>query len=241
MKRLIFAVFLLITPLAVSYAGTPTFKTGTNPLVDGVYNSTMVVITGRQPVFSWEYATYVGSFTIAVNDDTGAAVWNYIGSTTTVETINYIMRVPYNKDGAATALAAGKTYAWTVTIYDVADTSATSSFSTVSSAVTLPDTKLDLAIDWNNPFDPSKNQTTKFVFSSKNRDRKVQVRVFTLSGALVQYWGEQTILKDAWYTITWDGKNLDGDVVARGIYLVSLLDVGEGTGVTRKVAVVKDK
>ncbi|MBN1823891.1 MAG: hypothetical protein JW803_06205 [Endomicrobiales bacterium] len=222
------------------------FASGALPLVDGVYNSTSVVITSRQPVFSWEYSGAVSSFTIIVSADnvfsSGGELWNYVGGTTTANTINFITRVPYDDDGTATALSLATKYYWQVMMYHGSSSAGQNSeFTTESSAASLPGSKLDIAVDWNNPFDPVKNQMTKFRFTAKDRDRKVQVKVYSVSGELVREWGEMTALQDAWYTIIWDGKNSDGETVAAGIYLVNLVDVGEKIGVTKRVAVIKSK
>lgn len=238
---LLFSI-LFVSPLW----GEAKFRPGTLPLVDGVYNSTQTVVTGRQPVFSWEIGDAVSTFTVTVSADNlfSAVTWDYTASTTSLNTINFITRVPYNADGSATALDAGKTYFWRVTIHNVDSvgtvTSATAAgqFFTVASAVTLGGGSFDLAVDWNNPFDPA-TQYTVFRFAAKDRDRRVKLQVFTLSGALVRDWPEQTVLKSAWYSQPWDGKNNDGETVARGVYLVNLKDVGESKGVTRRVAVIK--
>lgn len=241
-KLIIFSMLSLMT----APAAAAIFATGTNPLVDGVYNSTSVIVTGRDPVFSWEFTGTVSSFNVKVSLPPASSptiLWDYTGSTSTANTLNFITRVPYNKDGSAAALAAGLSYIWQVTLYESGTpvTSAVLQFDAVSSVALLPNAGLSLDIDWNNPFNPAKGQVTKFVYGCKDRDRKVQVRVFSLSGVLVRSWNEQTMLKDAWYTMEWDGKNNDGDVVGRGIYLVNLMDVGDGKGVTKKVAVIKDK
>jgi len=241
-NAIVFLALLFIVPRAWAEAR---FKTGTLPLVDGVYNSTQAVITGRNPVFSWEYASAISSFTVIVSSDPitfqpAGELWNYAGSTTTVNSINLITRIPYNTDGAAATLAAGTVYHWQVTIYD-AGTSASSAgeFTAVAAAVAMPAEKFDLAVDWNNPFNPADGQYTVFRYTVKDRDRRVKLRVFTISGELVREWPEATALKDAWYTQTWDGKNHMGETVARGMYLVNLMDAGDNTGVTRRVAVVK--
>ncbi|MHB9155732.1 MAG: flagellar hook assembly protein FlgD [Endomicrobiales bacterium] len=244
MKRTLLA-FLLTASLAVVVRAAPQFKSGTQPLVDGVYNSTQVVITSRSPVFSWEFASLVSSFTVTVSSDevfsSSGELWNYAGTTTTANTINYITRIKYDLDGNAALLGTGDTCHWQVTLFEAGESvSAQAQFSTVSSAVTLPGDKLDLAVDWNNPFDPSRAQVTRFRFSAKDRDRRVQLRIFTLSGELVRDWPEQTALQNAWYAETWDGKNDRGETVARGIYFVNLKDVGETVSVTRRVAVVKE-
>ncbi|GEM_PF-2784942 len=108
-----------------------------------------------------------------------------------------------------------------------------------SGTVVLSGDTLALAVDLNNPFDPTINQLTRFVFTSKGKDRTVQLRVFTVSGELVQEWPEQTASQDVVYTQDWDGKNFAGDIVARGMYLVNLKDSAEPRGVTRRLAVIK--
>lgn len=242
MKKRILAVIALSFIAAQSLWAAAAFESGTLPLVDGVYNSTQAVSTAaRQPIFSWEFASGISSFTVTVSTDSvflaAGEMWNYAGSTTSANTINNITRLAYN--GAA--LSVNNVYYWQVTIYEEATSaSAAGQFSVTSAAVGLPEAKFDLAVEWNNPFNPAQNQITKFRFTAKDRDRKMKLRLFTLSGELVLEWPEQTVLKDAWYTEVWDGKNSNNETVARGIYLVNLMDVGDKTGLTRKVAVVND-
>ncbi len=241
-----FLVFTAVLLCSKAWAW-PVFKPGSLPLVDGVYNSTQAVVNGHQPLFSWEYACVVASFTITVSDDDifspAGELWNYHGSTSMANSINFITRVPYNVDGSASlpVLAGSTVYYWQVALYDDHASSAALSgqFTTVASEASLPGEKIDLAVDWNNPFDPSRGQCTKFRFTSKDHDRRMRVRVYTLSGELVREWPEQVVLTNAWYTETWDGKNANGEIVARGLYLVNLIDTGEGKGITRRVAVVK--
>jgi len=155
--------------------------------------------------------------------------------------------VKYNEDGTATALNAnGVVYYWQVTLYDengapVSAPIPAGQFTTTASATTLTGSKFDLEIDWNNPFDPGLGQVTKFRFMANDRDRLVRLRVFTITGELVREWPEQTILQGAQYVREWDGGNLDGKIVARGLYLVNLMDVGDKKGITRRVAVIKSK
>jgi hypothetical protein len=242
MKLKSFLYILLFAAGAGPATAEVRFASGTLPLVDGIYNSTQAVITGRQPVFSWEFLGTVSSFTVVVSSDAvfdaSGEQWQYVGSTSSANTINYITRVAY---AGADALQADTRYFWQVALHDGAGASvtATGEFTTVTSAVTLPEQKFDLAVDWNNPFNPVTGQVTRFRFAAKDRDRAVKLRVFTLTGELVCDWPEQTALKNAWYTETWDGRNSDGAIVARGIYLVNLADTGDNKGVTRKVLVVK--
>ena len=227
---------------AISSLFAATIVSGT-ACVDGVVNSTQVVITSRQPMFSWEYTGSVSSFTIVVCTDPGlsSVAWSCASSTDSINTINNITRVQYGQyTAAASALSANKVYYWQVTIYDngASASSGIGYFATTASAATPSSSKYDLVIDWNNPFNPSKNQVTKFRFSAQDRDRKLKLRIFTLSGEFVAEWPEQTALQGAVYTQEWNGKNSNNETVARGIYLVNLMDVGDKTGVTRKVAVI---
>ena len=235
------AITTLLVFISVSNVfAAAAFKSGTRPLVDGVYNSTQAVVTSsRQPLFSWEFASNISSFTITVSTDSlftdSGEMWNHVGTTATANTINLITRVAY----AGTALSANTVYYWQVTIYDAGTTDSDGGqFTVTTAAVGLPEAKYDLAIEWNNPFNPSNNEITRFRYTAKDRDRKMKLRVFTLSGELILDWPEQTVLKDAWYTETWNGKNSNNETVARGIYLVNLMDVGDKVGITRKVAVI---
>jgi len=239
-KQIVTALFtaLLTVPSLFAAAIVPG-----SACVDGVVNSTQAVITSHQPLFSWEYTGSVSSFTVIVSVDPqfASSVWNYSASTSTINTLNNITRAPY---GSATQLNANSVYYWQVTIYDSvtgAPASYSGSFTTTASATTLTGSKFDLEIDWNNPFNPSNNEITKFRFTSKDVDRKMQVRVFTLSGMLVREWPEQVVLQNAYYTQDWDGRNSNNEIVARGIYLVNLMNVGDNTSVTRKVAVINGK
>ena len=243
MKKL--SLFIFLSACFYSFSYSANFKSGTNILVDGVYNSTQAVISGRQPVISWEYTSIVSSFTIVVSTDnttfnaTGEK-WSYVGSTTTSNTINSITRISYDSNGAGSGLTAGEVYCVKVALFeDGTEVSKKAQFTAVSSVVEFTGTTFDLMVDWNNPFNPADGKYTVFRFTAKDRDRKLKLRVFTLSGELVQEWPEVTVLKDAWQTQMWDGRNFDNQIVARGVYFVNLMDVGDKTGITRRVAVIK--
>lgn len=239
MKSMLF-VFLIVGSL-VATATAADFQPGTTPLVDGVAASTQVVVANHQPLFSWQFSGSISSFTITVSTDAAFAdvgeLWDFIGTTSTANTLNYITRVAY----AGTALDIGTKYYWQVALYDGVSSAVSPAleFSTIAGSAELGAGNLALAVDGNNPFDPSSGQKTRFVFASHGRDRLVQVRVFTLSGALVRAWPELSVLRDAWYTQEWDGTNAEGEPVARGMYLVNLKSSGESRGVMRRVAVIK--
>lgn len=116
---------------------------------------------------------------------------------------------------------------------------ASGAFTRRAYAVSAED-KMTLAVIFNNPFNPSRGQTTTFRFSAKDADRMLRVRVYTAGGTLVWEFPEQYAVKDTSYYVSWNGKNQDGETVARGIYLVNLQESGNFTrGMVRKVAVVR--
>jgi hypothetical protein len=241
MKKYIIIIALIFAVCPVS---SPAADFTGNILVDGFLNPGEVPVTNHNPLFSWEYTGMVSSFTLTVSLDTvflpAGEEWNFTGSTTIANTINGITRTSYNADNGAQPLLPARTYFWRVTLYENgASASRSGQFTTLESDVSMNESKLNLAVGWNNPFNPLNGQVTKFRFSSGNRDRRVKVRIFTLSGELVKEWPEQTILMDAWYSVEWDGKNRDGETVAAGIYLVNLFDPGEGKSVTKRLAVIK--
>jgi len=97
---------------------------------------------------------------------------------------------------------------------------------------------LDLQITKNNPFKPSAGQTVEFKFKSLDTDRTLNLRVYTLSGELVKEWPAEVVSKGTDKVITWNGKNSDGRIVTRGVYLVNLSDTNDNKNITKKVFVV---
>ena len=265
MKKVTITVCLL-TLFAVSLIAGP-FRYGSTPLVDGKSNPDQVVISNRNPVITWEYIDGISSFTVTVSESPtfAPAIWSYTAtpnnsntpnlvdgvvydinppvSGSNVATSKYKMtRVAYNTDSLGAALLANKTYYVKVDIFDNGTIETTNSqFSTQASEITLGSSALELAVDWNNPFNPWIGEYTKFRFCVNDHDRRVKIRIFSISGNLVKDYTAQTLIKNAWATLTWDGRNNDGDMVARGIYIVNLIDVGDqrSKSVTKRVAVVR--
>ena len=87
----------------------------------------------------------------------------------------------------------------------------------------------------NNVINPLLGETTTIVYTLA-RSGPVTIQVFTLSGDIVDVLqrGQQTA---GTHTVTWDGKNRGGRVVARGMYFIRI--VGPGVNEHRKVLVVK--
>lgn len=87
----------------------------------------------------------------------------------------------------------------------------------------------------NNVINPLKGDQT-IVEIQNPSSGKVRVMIMTLDGNVVTYLSRGS-LAEGLHKFTWDGKNLSGNSVARGIYFVRV--IGNGFDETRKVMVVK--
>jgi flagellar hook assembly protein FlgD len=87
----------------------------------------------------------------------------------------------------------------------------------------------------NNVINPSLGEYTTIVYTL-NRSGPVTIQVFTLSGDIVDVLqrGQQSA---GTHSVSWNGKNRGGRVVARGMYFIRI--VGPGVNEHRKVLVVK--
>lgn len=72
-------------------------------------------------------------------------------------------------------------------------------------------------LNYPNPF----NNATTFYFRATRAVREARIRLFTLAGHMI--W--ETTAHDG--TTTWDGRDVDGDKVANGVYLAQIEAVGE--------------
>lgn len=258
-NKVILAVFALslIFPAFVFGAS---FKTGAYLLVDGKSNPTNVVVSNRNPVFSWEFTGGDTAFTVKVSSSANLSspLWVYSANANSQNTPNLVKylpynifpdttvpeynltRVKYNEDNAGVALIVGTTYYFEITLVESGvSASKAAQFCGISASVQTPGAGMAVAIDQNNPFNPKAGQSTTIRYSSNDADRRAKIRIFSASGDLVMEWPEKTILKDSVETQIWDGKNYDGEVVARGIYIVSLIDPRERGGVSCNVCVLK--
>lgn len=238
-------------------------------VVDGVHNNPEVVIYNRQPVFSWDYSGIISSFTIKVGTATAPAT-EYILATSTVWVIhtttsstdvsllnlgdsNFRATIEY----AGSPLQVKTKYHWALiaTSTEGVSTSVLGNFYTIVSSVTLsPTADYDLQVDWNNPFNPDEGQVTKFRYilkGTKDIKRNVRVRIYTLAGEYVTTAKHYAPLSDDpnWYdalpnreyTAEWDGKDIHGEIIPAGLYLVNLTVNGESKGVTKIVIVKRNK
>jgi len=258
-NKLILAIFALAL-IMPSYVFGASFRIGAYLLVDGKSNPSNVVVSNRNPIFSWEFTGGDTSFTIKVSSSANLStpLWAYTGNIDSQNTPNLVKNLPYdifpdasapeynltrikyNLDNTGSALVSGITYYFEVTLVESAIVKTkTAQFSTISAAVEAIGSGLSVVIDQNNPFNPQIGQTTTIRYSSNDNDRMVKLRIYSASGDLVMDWPEKTILKDTLQAQVWDGKNYDGEIVARGIYIVSLIDPRERGGVTCNVCVLK--
>jgi hypothetical protein len=86
-----------------------------------------------------------------------------------------------------------------------------------------------------NVIDPTQGQKTEILYTVP-RSGVVTAQVFALDGSLVRVLqrGRQA---SGDYSVSWDGKNAGGNVVARGVYFVRV--VGPDTDETRNILVIK--
>lgn len=206
--------------------------------VDGISANTQVVVTNRNPVFSWDFTfdtnTDQDIVEIQIGTSSGASdVWDFSST----------LLVTYKVYDGTTQLVSGTTYYWQIRITDNGSNSSgwvSSTFHTISSAVSLSSSKADLKIDWNNPFNPYKGQITKIRYQliDSNENENIIIRVYTVNGELVVTLAEHLAEQKALYTVEWDGRNAEGEIVASGVYLVNL-KAGTSIQKTKRVVVIK--
>ncbi|MFN3550598.1 MAG: hypothetical protein ACK4WJ_02140 [Endomicrobiia bacterium] len=209
--------------------------------VDGSSNNLNVMIKNRNPVLFFEYRknNVVTHYEIKLATSTQGltsanTIWYLLGSTTTENTINYIVR----EEIPASLLSEQTTYFLLVLVYDILGYTETinDKFFTTKSAVSLAQ-NISLEIDYNNPFCPKNGEITKIRYVIKEKDFPVKVYIFTISGKPVRKLVDSVAIKDMVYTVDWDGRNDNGEIVSKGLYVVSLI-VEDNPSVTRFIAVV---
>ncbi|MFQ6091767.1 MAG: MXAN_6640 family putative metalloprotease [bacterium] len=87
-----------------------------------------------------------------------------------------------------------------------------------------------------NPFKMSEHDRTHFSFDLSDR-AEVTISIHTLTGELVKTLNDHRLLEVGSHTLSWDGRNAAGELVASGIYLYTLK---AGSFVeTKKMAVIR--
>jgi len=66
---------------------------------------------------------------------------------------------------------------------------------------------------------------------------KVKASIFNMAGEHVRQIFDNDVQAEAWVQAQWEGRNKDGEVVASGVYIVSVR--GAGIRTVKKVVVIK--
>lgn len=166
------------------------------------------IAEGYHPIFSWEFDGQVAC-QVLLGD------WNSGVRFTAEQSLRY--------EGAP--LTADTEYSWKVRVMDrhgVWSDWTIGKFTTIPSAATIDENETNLAIDWNNPFDPKKEEYTIIGYLVPE-DAYVDIYIYDISGKLVRKLIEDKDAKAGqFYTEPWDGTDDDDQIVGRGIYLVNL-------------------
>jgi flagellar hook assembly protein FlgD len=87
-----------------------------------------------------------------------------------------------------------------------------------------------------NVFNPSQGGSLSIGLKSVSGGH-VLVKVYNMAGELVRPVLDADVQAGLWFQASWDGKNGDGELVAAGVYFVSVR--GAGIKSIRKVIVLK--
>jgi hypothetical protein len=87
-----------------------------------------------------------------------------------------------------------------------------------------------------NIFRPEQGGTVAISLKAPENGRVV-VKIFAVDGTLVRPLFEADIQAGLWFQASWDGRNGDGEVIASGVYFVSVR--GAGIRTIRRVVVIK--
>ena len=87
-----------------------------------------------------------------------------------------------------------------------------------------------------NVFKPAQGGSLDIGFKADG-DERITVRVFNLAGEMVRPVAEMDVKSGVLYGLKWDGRNESGEMVASGVYVVSVK--GANTRIVRKVVVLK--
>jgi hypothetical protein len=108
----------------------------------------------------------------------------------------------------------------------------------VKTTVTLKSANLgsETAFLSTNVFKPLQGGSLAIGFKALNDDH-ITVKVFTLSGSMVRSVLDLDVKGGVIYSSSWDGKNMEGSIIASGIYFVSIHGARQST--IKKVIVLK--
>ncbi|MFH1379357.1 MAG: FlgD immunoglobulin-like domain containing protein [bacterium] len=238
MKKVRTIIFFLLISIIINnhiVFGVPS-SSADRIMVDGISANDNVVLTSRNPIFSWDFTFDEGrdqhyveiliGLTLGDSD-----IWNF----------ESVLLVHYKIYDGGKTLTPDTPYYWSLRIRDdegFYSDWVLSSFSTVNAGVILSSSQADLKIDWNNPFNPAQGQITKIRYQLVNWNENVAVRIYTINGELVKTLANHLAQQNALYTVEWDGENAENRIVSSGIYLVNL-KAGMSISENRRIAVIK--
>ncbi len=193
--------------------------------IDGRTGNRDVVVLSRTPVIEWSFNdSDTGDIQRAVNirvlGNSNAIIADF---TEIVEEDTFRIYYPTS----SVKLLSNATYYLMVRVMDSAGAYSLWSeavvFVTVSQAVMVDNEKIDIKIDWNNPFYSGELTKIRYSIPSSIIDQEIFLGIYTMSGRLVKIIiDNETKLNGVIYTEYWDGKDDDGDFVGSGTYLVHL-------------------
>ncbi len=202
----------------------PSKITRANIKIDGKTENNDVVVVDRTPVFSWSFEDDDSSdiqkaVNIEITDTNNTTIADF---TELVE--EDVFRVNY--PASLSELQPEKTYYLRIRVMDSIGTysgwSDTVAFKTVQPAIDIDEGKIDLKIDWNNPF--YGGEITKIRYNIPGEiDEEIFLGIYTVSGRLVRVLIDGEIkLSGVIHTEYWNGKDDTGSAVGSGTYIVHL-------------------
>lgn len=223
---------IINTYMGIRFDGSGKIASNTAPFkiakanikIDGKTENNDVVVVDRTPVFSWSFEDNDSSdiqkaVNIEIIDSNNATIADF------VELVEKdVFRVNY--PASLSELQPEKTYYLRIRVMDSIGTysgwSDTVAFKTVKPAIDIDEGKIDLKIDWNNPF--YGGEITKIRYNIPGEiDEEIFLGIYTVSGRLVRVLIDGEIkLSGVIHTEYWNGKDDTGSAVGSGTYIVHL-------------------
>jgi hypothetical protein len=94
-------------------------------------------------------------------------------------------------------------------------------------------------VAWNNPFNPSQGEETRFEYEVFEREGPVRLNVFSADGRPVRRLADHVAPIGVSFSRTWDGRNDDGTLVDSGLYF-AVLEAGDSLRKVRRVVVRRE-
>ncbi len=209
--------------------------------VDGSSENINVVVIDRNPLIHWKYTGTVTKYEVVMSTfmsglSSGTTIWFVEGTTTTINTLNFITRIECNYSNFNN----NDTYYLKLKLYSSSTTFVEEKFQFKTSPTAikqLTTNKLEFYIDQNNPFCPKQNETTTLRYIVKDKDLNVKLYVFTISGKYIRKLVDHSALKDVLYSQVWDGKDDSGNILPEGMY-IAIVVAGDYVPVSKFIGII---